>query len=228
MKILHRFSLPITLTLCFSFMPNQGVATIGLAEWEVYTPGGNVISHSDAWQDLCGDGDCLRADTSDLNSERLVFVTDLKRWRFYNGYVIGETKNEYFIFHEASKEIKKYRTEKQFFDALEEAKLGEPKSSWLTKDDAWEEAWFPFIIWAPCQNILKAGNQDINASQTAGFNYPGLSQEICQQKLSSVRLAQYKERTWGRQCRQVNFNQLSSEGSERTFQEFCIQIMRQN
>lgn len=228
MKILHRFSLLITLPLWFCLVPNQGVATIGLAEWEVYTPGGNVISHSDAWQDLCGDGDCLRADTSDLNSERLVFVTDLKRWRFYNGYVIGETKNEYFIFHEASQEIKKYRTEQQFLDALEKAKLGEPKSSWLTRDDAWEEAWFPLVIWSPCQNILNAGNQNVSTSPTAEFGYPGLSQAVCQQKLAPERLAQYKERTWGRQCRQVNFRQLSSAPSERTFQEFCTRIMQAN
>ncbi|MCL1470073.1 hypothetical protein [Argonema antarcticum] len=130
MKILHRFSVPITLTLCLCLAPNKGAATIGLAEWEVYTPGGNVISHSDSWRDLCGDGDCLRSDTSDSNSdlspERLVFVSDLKRWRFYNEYVIGQTKKEYFIFNEVSKQIKKYSTEKHFLDALEKANLGEP------------------------------------------------------------------------------------------------------
>lgn len=226
MNRLHRFPLPIALTLCFCLVPNPGAATVGLAEWEVYTPGGNIISNSDSWQDLCGDGACLRADTSEQNSgfdrERSVFISDLERWRFYNESVVGKTKSEYFIFNEVSKKITKYGTEQQFLEALKAANLGEPKSPWLTKEDAWEEAWFPILIWEPCQRLLKG---EINSSQTGRLGEPGLSKEVCQQKLAPNQFVQYQERTWGRQCKRVNFDELSQERSERRFQEFCKQIM---
>ncbi len=218
MKLLHRFSLPITLTLCLCLISNKGRATIGLAEWEVYTPGGNVISDSDSWRDLCGNGICLRADTSELNLERVVFISDLKRWRFYQDYMIGETKNEYFIFNELNKEIKKYSTENQFSDEIEKLNLGSPKSPWLTPEDGWEEAWFPVLIWQQCKNILKGENVD----------NPSLSKEVCQQKLAPERLAQYKERTWGQQCIKINFNELTDNQSGQNLKEFCNDIMNGN
>lgn len=225
MKIPHQFSLALTLIISIWLLPNKGAATIGLAEWQVYTPGGNEIGDSDAWIDLCGDGICLRSD-SNLNLEQLVFVSDLKRWRFYQDYVIGETKNDYFIFNEVSKEIKRYSTEKQFLDQLEKANLGEAKSPWLTAHDGWEEAWFPIVIWKPCQDILNGEN--VNESQTLSLGYSDISKEVCQQKLAPKQLVQYRERTWGRQCRNMNFNELPDNQEGQNLKEFCYNIMNAN
>jgi len=85
-----------------TLIPQVSLPTIGLAEWSVYTPGGNIISHVDGWKERYGD--CLRADDSDatLNPEQRqqVYVAHLKRWKYYQDYVIGESNQGFFIFNE--------------------------------------------------------------------------------------------------------------------------------
>ncbi|UBF28159.1 hypothetical protein K9N68_09880 [Kovacikia minuta CCNUW1] len=132
------------------------MASIGLAEWSVYTPGGNLISHEDGWKQTYGD--CLRADDSDstlpAETRQKVYVAFLEQWRYYKNHVIGKSKAGFFLFHETNKQVTYFRSEPALMAAIAAQNLGTPKSDWLTGQDGWNEAWLP-TLWKPCQPFLR-------------------------------------------------------------------------
>ncbi len=122
----------------------------------MYTPGGNLILHADGWQETYGE--CLKADDSDAtlppSQREQVYVSHLRRWQYYQGYIAGESQTGFFLFNEASKQVTTFSHEQALSQAIVAKELGQPQSNWLTSQDDWTEAWFPAMVWQPCQELL--------------------------------------------------------------------------
>src|SRR5262249_15416337 len=138
----------VSLLLVFGIglaVPATGFATAGLAEWEIQTPGGNVISHIDPLKARYGD--CLRKpdDTPGLVSDRPqdVFVAHLEWWRYYPGHGVGKGRAGYFVFVETTRVVTFVSTESRLYDEIRRRGLGAPLSARLTPADGWNEAWLP-------------------------------------------------------------------------------------
>jgi hypothetical protein len=106
-------------------------ARAGLAEWEVPTTGGHLISHLDPWVEQ--HGTCLRG----TRGER-VFVAHLEWWQQYSGAVIGKARNGYFLFAEFTERLEWFRNEQGLRAAIEQRRLGAPQSDQLTPADGWD------------------------------------------------------------------------------------------
>jgi hypothetical protein len=95
--------------LCSPRLP----ATVGLAEWQVATPGGNRILHLDPLKDRYGT--CLVGGAGG-NGQPLesaeVLVSQIRWWQFYRTYVAGETDSGFFLFDEVSRHV-------DWYDSLE-------------------------------------------------------------------------------------------------------------
>jgi len=195
-------------------------ATIGFAEWEIYTPGGDVILHADGWKEIYGD--CLKADDSGTASpERShVYVSHLRRWRYYKGYVAGESQTGFFLFNETSKQVTTYANEPALLQAIERHSLGEPTSNWLTSMDGWTEAWFPEMVWSPCKKLLSQPE-----TQNASGELGSMSRTQCRQALSPETLSRYRERTWGRQCQQFKAAPLGQQQQQPDLKAFCDELL---
>src|SRR5207245_9802652 len=77
----------LTIVPCF--------ATAGLAEWEIKTPGGNLISHVDPF--VAANGTCLRSARPEA-----IYVAHLDWWRYYRNAVVGKAQKGFFILDETS------------------------------------------------------------------------------------------------------------------------------
>src|SRR6266404_1645283 len=60
-------------------------ATAGLAEWEIKTPGGNLISHVDPF--IAANGTCLRSARPEA-----IYVAHLDWCRYYRNAVVGKQR----------------------------------------------------------------------------------------------------------------------------------------
>ena len=195
--------------------PRPARATAGLAEWEVYTPGGHVVSHSDVFKDQ--HGTCLRSDAQADRAQAQIFVSRLERWRYYPGLVAGQDERGYFVFDERTERVERAATESDLQGLLRARGVAEADSGWLTPDDGWQEAWFPFMVWRPCKVLLGdkavtagASAQEIEALRTAAQAMH--SEQSCREQLAPEHLAAYRTTTWGRLCaRQAERKSSSSE-----------------
>jgi hypothetical protein len=153
------------------------LASIGLAEWTVYTPGGNIICHSDGWKETYRD--CLRADDSDrslsLEQRQKVYVPHLRRWRYYRDYVIGENDQGVFAFNEINKAVQYFKNENELLKAVQQNRLGRAKSDWLTASDGWTEARFPQFVWKHVRPLLRV-------TPWMRLNLNGLNRLACPRK----------------------------------------------
>ena len=191
-------------------------ATAGLAEWEVYTPGGHVVSHSDVFKDQ--HGTCLRSDAQGDLGKAIIFASRLERWRYYPGLVAGQDERGYFLFDERTERVERASSEAELFGLLRARGVAEPDTGWLTPDDGWQEAWFPFMVWRPCKILLGekgpvtagASAQEVEALRAAAKAMH--SEESCREALAPERLAMYRTTTWGRLCaKQAEHKSSSSE-----------------
>src|SRR2546425_3159525 len=78
---------------------------VGLAEWEIETPGGHRISHVDPLKARFGT--CLRraGDMAD------VYADHLEWWTYHPGHVVGKAAKGYFLFDERSRRIEYFPSE---------------------------------------------------------------------------------------------------------------------
>lgn len=167
--------------LSFTVVP----ATVGFAEWEVLTPGGNRISHIDGFKQR--HGDCLR-------SESRVWVSHLTRWRYYEGLIIGENAGGFFVFDELREAAVLFDNEATWQRAVDDRDAGEPISPWLTGADGWREAWFPTVVWGHCQEAI-----ELNVASPMG-----LTVEECRDALAPDNLRRLSRTTWGHECRKLD------------------------
>ncbi|GBO53405.1 hypothetical protein APA_1312 [Pseudanabaena sp. lw0831] len=80
-------------------------ATIGIAEWSTSTPGGNKIGNNDTLPPS--------AKGTAIYNNRKVFVDRVGKIGFYDGAIIGETDNKFFLFDESTKALTKYSTKSE-------------------------------------------------------------------------------------------------------------------
>jgi len=135
------FALNLAVLLLATLSENHAIATVGLAEWEIKTPGGHLISHIDPIKERYST--CLRKPdkTPGLINQPEVYVSHLKWWQYYNGYVIGKGNKGYFIFNERSKKTEFFGTRTLLEQTIETRRLGSSRSKKMTPGDGWEMAW---------------------------------------------------------------------------------------
>ena len=72
-------------------------ARVGLAELEVETPGGHLVSHTDAWAGQHGTYFRQRSAGNDPG----ILVDHVEWWQYYRDYVAGKAQGGYyFLLHE--------------------------------------------------------------------------------------------------------------------------------
>lgn len=200
-------------------------ATAGFAEWEVITPGGNVIRHQDGWKEE--HGDCLTPDEETLRNESQpsVYVSHLRRWRYFTGYVTGESDKGFFVFNEATKDVKKFKTETEFNAAMGSLKLGEPLSPWLTGQDGYSEAWLPYFFWRPCK--IQLGEIKATPEEQKSLEVMRWNTVDCKTILAPDRLKIYRVTTWGRQCKKIRAepNKCYSPSECEGLLKFCSELL---
>ena len=119
-------------------------ATAGLAEWEVKTPGGHFICHTDPYLEKF-----KVWLSSDCQSEQ-AFIERIQSWRYYDGFVLGEAAQGKFVFDEAKHEAVWLRAGVTFEAEVSKRKL-EAISEWLTPGDGYVEGWFTPRTWKLCR-----------------------------------------------------------------------------
>ena len=141
LKISRHFLL--LLVLASLGRPRAARATAGMAEWDLYTPGSNVVCHSDPF--IAQHGTCLRpADkTPGVIADQTVFVARIEWWQYFPGYVVGKAQKGFFVFNEASKAVVWCDTEEALTGRLKTLALGQPLTRRLTPGDGWQLTWAP-------------------------------------------------------------------------------------
>jgi hypothetical protein len=132
----------------FAILPvRQALATAGVAEWEIVTPGGNRISHIDPLKER--HGTCLRkADDNPgvvVDDPARVYVEQLEWWQYYPSYVVGKARDRLFLFEESTHTVHYFVTEDELSGEIKHKGLGQPASQRKTPADGWNEAWMPMI-----------------------------------------------------------------------------------
>jgi len=126
-------------------------ATAGFAEWEIKTPGGNLISHVDPF--IAANGTCLRS----ARPEK-IYVAHLEWWRYYRNAVVGKAKKGFFILNETSHAVSFLVSEAELNGAIAERQLGTPTAPQMTRDDGWRQVWGPRFL-ESCKQLMIDGPQ---------------------------------------------------------------------
>lgn len=117
-------------------IPQPARATAGLAEWEITTPGGNLISSIDPY--ISQHGICIRV-------KETVLVSHLRWWVYYRGFVAGSAEQEFFLFDEKTRSVRRFATEVLLDQAIAVAKLGPPLRERMDGAAGWRETWEPLL-----------------------------------------------------------------------------------
>lgn len=84
--------------------------TIGIAEWQSPTPGGNMIGNNDNLPS--NTGTAIYRDSTFMGGST-VYVKNIHRYGFYEGAIIGETGNKFFLFDETKKTVQFFANQAQ-------------------------------------------------------------------------------------------------------------------
>ena len=130
------FKMKIIYLMMFTLLvlSKNSYATIGFAEWEIGTPGGSAVSHTDPWKEK--HGTCLKEKKGDK-----VYVSKITWWQYYEGNVIGKNDKSYFIFNDKNKDVKNIDSEINLNKEIKELKMGKPLSRKMTPKDGWVLVW---------------------------------------------------------------------------------------
>lgn len=141
--------LPITVVApeVFSVLKQPARATVGLAEWEIITPGGDRISYLDPLKEQHGVS--LRSGTTDS----LIYIDQIQWWQYYPGLVVGSARRGVFLFDEATSRVTYFKSEAQLKTELNRRQLKTPLSQRYRPQDGWNEVWLP-IFQARCQEFM--------------------------------------------------------------------------
>jgi hypothetical protein len=112
-------------------------ATAGLAEWEIKTPGGNFISHTDPW--IAKHATCLRTGEK-------IQVSHLEWWRYHpNAVIAGKARQSFFLFDEAIRVVALFPDAERLEAALSSRRIGPPVAAAMTPADGWRQVWGPIL-----------------------------------------------------------------------------------
>ncbi len=145
-------------------------ATAGLAEWEIKTPGGNLISHVDPL--ITANGTCLRSARPES-----IYVAHLDWWRYYRNAVVGKAKNGFFIFVETSHSVSFFVSLADLDRAILERQLGTPTSPQMTPDDGWRQVWGPLLL-ERCKQVMTESPRGPRVDEATKSRIQALCQEI--------------------------------------------------
>ena len=141
-------------------------ATAGIAEWEVSTPGGNLISHIDPLKERYGT--CLRKADDQPGLVRddpaRIYVDHLEWWQFYRHHVTGLGRRGAFLFDESTAHTKYFTSEQELLGEIKRRNLGKPVSERRTPADGWNEAWLP-VIRERCRQLTTQTRADAASSE---------------------------------------------------------------
>jgi hypothetical protein len=130
----------VVIFLLLSFCCETATATAGFAEWQIPTPGGNMISHIDPFIDNFGT--CIReADKNPsvvYDNPKSIYVDHLLRWKYGKGIIMGEDKRGFFLFDEKSHAKKYFKSEAEFNKTAALLKIN---CRWFTGQDGWNYNW---------------------------------------------------------------------------------------
>jgi hypothetical protein len=142
-------------------------ATAGLAEWEIKTPGGNLISHVDPF--ISANDTCLRSAQPET-----IYVANLEWWRYHRKAVVGKAKKGFFILDERSHAVSFFLSESDLNGAIAERQLGAPTAPKMTPDDGWRQVWGPLLL-DSCKQLMIDGLRGVDEGTKAGIT------SICEQ-----------------------------------------------
>ncbi|MEB3178041.1 MAG: hypothetical protein VKL59_03225 [Nostocaceae cyanobacterium] len=116
MKLLRYFFLGlIILTVC---LQSPSFATVGFAEWEISTPGGNKVGNNDS---VGANGRAI------YNQEYQVYLDNIGDFGFADGFIIGESRKRkdkgFFLFNERTKKITYFSNKQQLCSQLKQQSL---------------------------------------------------------------------------------------------------------
>ena len=138
----------VAIVLSLSLRP--AAASVGLAEWEVQTPGGNFVSHADPYSSECGICLMAEAQTEPGSPSRKTYASQVTWWQYYPGYVSGKAEEGYFLFQEKTRAITFFKTEAELKQALDRANLlNKSLAKPMTPQDGWNETWQPILQTLP-------------------------------------------------------------------------------
>jgi hypothetical protein len=103
LKVLRFLALTVITLLIFCQTPAWG--TIGIAEWEISTPGGNKIGNND--------GLPSNVHTAIYRDYSTIYVKSVQEYGFYEGVIIGKAEHSFFLFNEKTKEVNYFSTQEQ-------------------------------------------------------------------------------------------------------------------
>ncbi len=211
--------------VCILLSTQTSLATVGLAEWAVYTPGKNMITHSDDWNS-CG-SICLKADDLLPSPQSTqLYVKSLSRWQYYQNIVAGEAKTGFFIFDETSKKVTYYKTEASMLQAIASQQRGLPISKWLDAQDAWTESWGPFY-WKICKPFLTSKSSTSVAQNSMRQDVERKFRQECTSMFSSANLALFRKTTWGELCQKWQREKFSHTAADLDLVGFCTYVRTQ-
>ncbi len=134
-----------TILLCalLTFTPVVSVqAGIGLAEWEIKTPGSSFIGSSDSYPDC---GTCLVSRPSDNSlTDSKIHASRVAWWQYHKGYISGQSKEGFFLFDENRKAIQFFQSEAELKSAIASLQLT-PTSQPMIPQDGWNQVWQPIL-----------------------------------------------------------------------------------
>jgi hypothetical protein len=158
--------------------PHPGMATVGMAEWDLKTPGTNVVCHADPF--IAQHGTCLRPTDKKrgVTTDETVYVSRIEWWQYFKGHVVGKAQRGFFVFNETSKAVGYFDTEAGLQARLKQLHLDQPLTRRLTPADGWQ------LVWAP---VMRQGLERLKKSD----EYKKMSD--AQRQAIEKQLEQYKE-----------------------------------
>src|SRR5262245_53330259 len=141
----------LTLVAVSAMSGRPALATVGLAEWEVSTPGGHLVSHVGPLKERFGT--CLRKLDTGAGG---VYADHLEWWMYYSDHVVGKGRSGYFLFNEPSGRLELFPSEASLFSQVTSRRLGAPSSKRLTPEDGWRDTWLP-VYRAACVRFRADG-----------------------------------------------------------------------
>jgi hypothetical protein len=146
---------PLTLLAAAALILGFGspaTARVGLAEWEVETPGGHVVSHADPWVEQ--HGTCLRR--RGAAGDPGILVAQIEWWQYYRDHVAGKARDGYFLLHEPTHALVRPASEAALEGVLRQRGVGAAVSPRLTPADGWRQTWKP-VFESRCRQLQTGG-----------------------------------------------------------------------
>jgi hypothetical protein len=148
----RRFLLMLAAVILVLPLGPPAAGRVGLAEWEVETPGGHLVSHADPWVEQYGT--CLRRRGTENNPG--ILVAHLDWWQYYPDHVAGKARDGYFVLHEPTHALIMHASEVALEAALRQRGAGAPVSPRFTPADGWRQTWRP-VFESRCRQLQTGG-----------------------------------------------------------------------